>query len=110
MVKGSKLPSRGDIWWLESPDVGKRPVLILTRNSAIEVLTGIIVAPITRTVRNIDSEIRLDTDDGMAETCAASFDNLRTVPRSMLTTKQTRLSAARLREICGAISFALECE
>ena len=48
--------------------------------------------------------------DGMPESCAASFDNLRTVPRSMMVTKLTRLSTERLPEICDAISFALECD
>ncbi len=110
MVKRSQTPLRGDVWWLESPDIGRRPVLVLTRNSAIDVLTGIVVAPITRTIRYIDSEIRLDGDDGMPEPCAASFDNLRTVPRSMMATKLTRLPTERLREMCSAISFALECE
>jgi mRNA interferase MazF len=109
-VKRSGLPRRGDVWWLESPEMGRRPVLVITRDSAIDVLTGIVVAPITRTVRNIDSEIRLDSDDGMPELCAASFDNLRTVPRSMMTAKLSRLSTERLPEICDAISFALECE
>ena len=110
MKKRAGLPRRGDVWWLESTEIGRRPVMVLTRNSAIDVLTGIVVAPITRMVRNIDSEIRLDSDDGMPELCAASFDNLRTVPRSMMVTKLTRLPSERLPEICGAIAFALECE
>jgi mRNA interferase MazF len=110
MVRRSGLPRRGDVWWLESPEMGRRPVLVVTRDSAIDVLTGIVVAPITRTVRNIDSEIPLDSDDGMPEPCSASFDNLRTVPISMMVTKLTRLSSERLPEICGAISFALECD
>ena len=109
MVKRAPIPRRGDIWWLENAEMGRRPVMIVTRDSAIDVLTGIVVAPITRTVRNIDSEICLDSDDGMPESCAASFDNLRTVPRSMMVTKLTRLSTERLPEICDAISFALEC-
>ena len=71
MVKRVGLPRRGDIWWLDSAEIGRRPVLVVTRDSAIDVLTGIVVAPITRTVRNIDSEIRLDSDDGMSESCAA---------------------------------------
>ncbi len=109
-MKRAGPPRRGDVWWLESSEMGRRPVMVVTRNSAIDVLTGIVVAPITRKVRNIDSEIRLDSEDGMAELCAASFDNLRTVPRSMMVTRLTRLSSERLPEICDAISFALECE
>jgi mRNA-degrading endonuclease toxin of MazEF toxin-antitoxin module len=52
-VKRSSLPRRGDVWWLESPEIGRRPVLVITRDSAIDVLSGIVVAPITRTVETL---------------------------------------------------------
>ncbi len=103
-------PQRGDIWWLEDELTGRRPVLVLTRTSIIEALAGVVVAPITRTVRSIDSEITLDIEDGMRERCAASFDNLRTVPKSMLSQFVTRLNDVRIHELCLAIDFALECD
>jgi mRNA-degrading endonuclease toxin of MazEF toxin-antitoxin module len=84
-------------------------VLVLTRDSAIPVLTGLVVAPITTTIRSIDSEIVLDEDDGLPRRCAASFDNLRTVPRTMLTARVAVLSAARRTEICTALGWALDC-
>jgi mRNA interferase MazF len=102
-------PERGEVWWLEDEQIGRRPVLILTRNSAVGVLTGLVVAPITRTVRMIESEIVLDETDGLSQRCAATFDNLRTVPKALLTLKIADLSALRKLEICSALNFALEC-
>lgn len=102
-------PKRGEVWWLEDESIGRRPVLVLTRDSAISVLTGLVVAPITTTVRDIDSEIVLDVDDGLPRRCAATFDNLRTVPRTMLTERVTSLSGARRSEICTALGWALDC-
>lgn len=100
---------RGQVWWLEDESIGRRPVLVLSRNSAIGVLTGLVVAPITRTVRMIDSEIVLDESDGLPERCAATFDNLRTVPKALLTRQVCELSPLRKIEICSALNFALEC-
>jgi mRNA interferase MazF len=97
------------VWWLEDDEIGRRPVLVLTRNSAIPVLTGILVAPITRTVRSIDSEIVLDETEGLSVRCAATFDNLRTVPKVLLTTRVGELSVSRQFEICTALNFALDC-
>ncbi|MCE2532355.1 MAG: type II toxin-antitoxin system PemK/MazF family toxin, partial [Acidimicrobiia bacterium] len=68
-------PAQGDIWWAEAED-RRRPVLVVTRNEAIPVLTRILVAPVTRTVRDIPTEVPLDTDDGLPQSCAASLDNL----------------------------------
>jgi mRNA interferase MazF len=102
-------PQRGEVWWLEDQQIGRRPVLVLTRNSAVDVLTGIVVAPVTKTVRVIDSEIVLDEDDGLPARCAATFDNLRTVPKALLTQRITVLSLLRQHEICLALNFALDC-
>jgi len=75
--------NRGDICWytFKAPDK-RRPVLILTRDSAIAVLNSVTVAPITSTIRSIPSEVVLTKDDGMPDACAANFDNLQTVPKS----------------------------
>ena len=76
---------RGDIFWysFKAPDK-RRPVLLLTRDSAIPVLTGVTVAPITRTIRDIPTEVVLTADDGVPEQCAANFDNIQTVPKHKL--------------------------
>ena len=108
-ARAIQLPHHGEVWWLEDPEIGRRPVLILTRESAIAVLTGILIAPVTRTIRGIPSEVVLDLDDGMPERSAISMDNLRTVPRAMLTRRLTALPDARRQEICDALCFAVAC-
>lgn len=100
--------NRGDVCWytFKAPDK-KRPVLILTRDSAIAVLNTVTVAPITSTIRSIPTEVVLTTGDGMPETCAANFDNLQTVPKANVGDRIARLTARRMREVAQAVSFAL---
>jgi mRNA interferase MazF len=102
--------SRGDVCWLELPEEGRRPVCVLTRGEAIPVLRNVLVALVTRTVRDIPTEVRLTGDDGMAFECAISLDNVRTVPRALLTERITSLSGARMHEVCGALAAATGCD
>ena len=100
---------RGEIRWcnLPSPDK-RRPVLILTRTSAIGVLTGITIAPLTTTLRNADSQVFLSPEeDGVLAPCAVNLDNLQTVQKSQLDQLIATLSLARMQEIERAICFAL---
>lgn len=101
--------NRGEVWWLEHPEIGRRPACILTRQAAIAVLGSVLVAPATRTVRNIPTEVALTRRDGMLDDCALSFDNLTTVPKAMLTERITRLRPAKLAELCAALDTATEC-
>ena len=89
-----------------SPDK-RRPVLVLTRNSAISVLHELTVAPITTTVRGIPTEVFLGRADGMATDCAVNLDHMQTVYKSRLGTLITGLSSDRMREVQAAIRFAL---
>ena len=100
--------NRGDVCWytFKAPDK-KRPVLVLTRNSAIAVLNSVTIAPITSTIRNIPTEVVLTRDDGLPSTCAANFDNVQTVPKSNVGDRIARLTAQRMREAAAAVSFAL---
>lgn len=100
--------NRGDVCWytFKAPDK-KRPVLVLTRNSAIAVLNSVTIAPITSTIRNIPTEVILTRDDGLPNTCAANFDNIQTVPKSNVGDRIARLTARRMREAAVAVSFAL---
>jgi mRNA interferase MazF len=100
-------PRQGEIWWAETEEK-RRPVLVVTRSEAIEVLTGIVVAPISRTVRGIPTEIHLGLDDGLGIECAASFDNLQPILRSALTERVGTLGT-RTQEICGALSALADC-
>ena len=101
-------PRRGDVWWIEMPDK-RRPVLVLTRDAAIPVLRTILVAPVTRSVRGIRTEVALDEADGMPVPCVATLDNVTTVPKSFLTERVARLSAAQMREVCAALTIAVDC-
>lgn len=102
-------PRRGEVWWAELEDLGRRPFLVLTRPAAIPILHSVVTAPVTRTVRNIPSELRLGPDDGMPSECAASFDNLRVVPKANLVERQCALDGIRLRELCEALRIAVDC-
>ena len=101
------IPAQGDVWWAESED-RRRPVLVVTRSEAIAVLDRILVAPVTRTVRGIPTELPLDADDGLSQPCAASFDNLQPIRKSFLT---DRLGSVRHRrhEICAALEALADC-
>ena len=96
------------MYWFtfELPDK-RRPVLILTRDSALGFLQGVVVAPITTNIRNISSEVYLDENDGMLEPCVANFDNLLTVPIARLDERICALTLTRLLEVENAVSFAL---
>lgn len=102
--------SRGEIWWLEHPDAGRRPACVLTRPAAIPVLASVLIAPATRTIRDIPTEVRLSCEDGMPEACALSFDNLTTVPKALLTARITELDGARLDQLCAALRVATGCQ
>lgn len=103
------LPKRGEVWWLEDPEVGRRPGLVLTRDAAIPVLSWVLVAPVTRTVRGIPTEVALDVEDGMPRACAATLDNVRPVRRALLTGRITVLSPGRMAEVCAALRIAVAC-
>lgn len=103
------LPARGDIWWAELPDAGRRPALIVTRDAAIPVLRTLVVAPVTRAVRGIPTEITLGPEDGLDRACAAAFDNLQLVPRSLLTERAGRLAPHKALAICQALLAMADC-
>ena len=91
------------------PPDKERPVLVLTRNSAIAHLVTATIAPITSTVRGVPSEVVLDIDDGMKGPCAVNLHNLVTVSQTRLGRRVSSLSAARMEEVCAALRFALGC-
>jgi len=108
--QGRALVARSEIWWAEHPDAGRRPFLILTRQAAIPVLDALLAAPATRTIRQIPTEVILETEDGMPEECALSLDNLTLVPKELFRTRITRLSVKRMSEVCRALALASGCD
>ena len=99
---------QGDVWWAEVDDQ-RRPVLIVTRDAAIPVLRRVVVAPVTRTIRSIPTEIPLGADEGLPADCVASFDNLQPVNRHLLTTQAGALAAGRRHEVCRALAALADC-
>jgi mRNA interferase MazF len=90
------------------PPVGRRPVLIVTRSAAIPVRTVLTVAPITRTIRGIASELPLGRPHGLRTASVASCDSLQTIPREALGRKAVgRLSPGEFVGLGRALRFAL---
>ncbi|MGD0654961.1 MAG: type II toxin-antitoxin system PemK/MazF family toxin [Thermoguttaceae bacterium] len=99
---------RGEVRWYKfSPPDKKRPVVILTRDAILEYLGDVTVAPVTSTIRDIPSEVRLYKEDGMSQDCAINCDHLQTVSKNRLGALVTTLSIAKMREVSSAIAFAL---
>jgi mRNA interferase MazF len=100
---------RGEIRWyrFDAPDK-KRPVLILTRESVIEYLGEVSVAPVTSTIRDIPSEVQLGINDGMSKDCAVNCDHIQTVAKTRIGALITTLSPQRMNAVRRAIRFALD--
>jgi mRNA interferase MazF len=103
--------ARGDVrlYQFAKPDK-KRPVVVLTRNSAIGYLSTVTVAPITSTIRGVPSEVILKEEDGMKSPCAANLHNAVTVSQERLGRRVAQLSSMRMTEICAALRFSLGCD
>jgi len=99
---------RGEIRWyrFKSPDK-KRPALLLTRDSVLEYLGEVTIAPITSTIRGIPSEVLLKPEDGMPRACAINLDHVQTVSKEKLGALITVLPAFRMMEVGAALLFAL---
>jgi len=103
--------TRGDVrvYQFAPPDKA-RPVVVLTRHSALQYLSTATVAPITSTIRGVPSEVRLGEEDGMKGPCAVNLHNTVTVAQRRLGRRLTHLAAPRMKEICAALSFSLGCD
>ena len=101
-------PRQGEVWWAEAEDK-RRPVLVITRDEAIPVLRRLVVAPVTRTVRGIPTEVPLGAGEGLAVECAASFDNVQPINRHLLTERIGALAATRRPEVCAALDALADC-
>lgn len=100
-------PRQGDIWWAEAQDK-RRPVLVVTRSEAVPVLNWILVAPITRTIRGIPTEIPLGEEHGVDLPSVASFDNLQPIRKTFLTDRIGSLPFPR-NEICRTLAALADC-
>jgi mRNA interferase MazF len=103
--------SRGDVRLYQfAPPDKKRPVVVLTRNSAVSYLSTVTVAPITTTIRGVPSEVHLAEDDGMKTHCVVNLHNVVTVAQNRLGKRVAQLSSLRMTEVCAALRFSLGCD
>ena len=100
---------QGDLWLMETPNAKSRPVLVVSRSEAIPVLNNIVVAPVTSTVRSIATCVSVGADQGIDRESVASFDNLATVPKSVLTRRLGTLGPTGRSQICTALAALGDC-
>lgn len=104
------VPRRGEVWWCEPPDIGRRPVVVLSRDTAIPRLRRALVAPCTTTVRGLASEVLLEPGtDPVPRTCAVNLDSVESVSLAVPATRIGVLSGMRMAEICRALEVAVDC-
>ena len=106
----SSLPARGEVWWCEPPQIGRRPVVILSRDAAIPRLRRALVAPCTTMIRGLPSEVVLEPgDDPVPRRSAVNLDSVESVGVGVLVERLGRLSDTRMRDICAALEVAVDC-
>lgn len=105
------VPARGEVWWCELPDIGRRPVVVLSRDAAIPRLRRALIAPCTTRIRDLPSEVALIAgDDPVPLDSAVNLDSVESVSVVSLTERLGRLSDGRMRQICQALAVAVDCE
>ena len=105
------LPARGEVWWCELAAVGRRPVVVLSRDAAIPRLRRTLIGPCTTTIRGIPSEVLLEPgQDPVPRTSVVNLDSVESVSLGTLVERLGRLSDERMRQICGALEIAVACE
>jgi mRNA interferase MazF len=105
------LPARGEVWWCELPEIGRRPVVVLSRDAAIPRLRRTLIGPCTTTIRGIPSEVLLKPgDDPVPRMSAVNLDSVESVSLATLVERLGRLSDERMLQICEALEVAVACE
>jgi mRNA interferase MazF len=106
----TSFPARGDIWWCELPEMGQRPVVVLSRDAAIPRLRRVMVAPCTTTIRGLPSEVVLEPgDDPVPRRTGVNLDSVGNVSVGVLVERLGKLSDLRMRQVCSAIQVAVDC-
>ena len=99
---------RGEVWWAELPrPLGRRPVVLLSRDEAYAVRNAVTIAEVTTTIRGIPVEVVLGPEDGLPKKCVANLDTIATIRKDLLTKRITLLRNERLQQIDAAIKFSL---
>lgn len=106
----STLPARGEVWWCELAEIGRRPVVVLSRDAVIPRHRRALVAPCTTTIRGLVSEVGLEPgDDPIPLRSAVNLDSVESVSTAVLVERIGRLSDTRMRQICAAFAVAVDC-
>jgi len=106
----SDRPRRGEVWWCEPPAIGRRPVVVLSRDVAIPRLGRALIAPCTTTIRGLPSEVVLEPGaDPVPRLSAVNLDSVESVSIGLLVERLGRLSDDRMRELCNALAVAVDC-
>lgn len=106
----TSLPRRGELWWCELPDIGRRPVVVLSRDAAIPRLGRTLIAPCTTTIRGLPSEVILEPgEDPVPLKTAVNLDSVGSVSITVLVDRLGTLSSQRMREVCAALEVAVDC-
>jgi mRNA interferase MazF len=104
-------PARGEVWWCELAEIGRRPVVVLSRDAAIPRLRRTLIGPCTTTIRGIPSEVPLEPDeDPVPRSSVVNLDSVESVSLGTLVERLGRLSDERMREICAALEIAVACD
>ncbi len=101
--------AQGELWLLEAPNRKARPVLVITRNQAIDALNDVVVAPVSSTERRIPTCLSVGPDEGLDHDSVAAFDNLAVVPKSLLTARLGTLTPDGFQRMCGALNALADC-
>ena len=105
------LPARGEVWWCELAEVGRRPVVVLSRDAAIPRLRRALIGPCTTTIRGIPSEVLLDPGaDPIPQASVVNLDSVESVSLGTLVERLGRLSDERMRQICSALEIDVACD
>ena len=103
-------PARGETWWCELPELGRRPVVVLSRDAAIPRLRRALIGPCTTTIRGLPTEVRLEPEeDPIPRPSVVNLDSVESVSVGTLVERLGRLSDDRMREICEALEIAVDC-
>ena len=106
----SDVPARGEVWWCELAEIGRRPVVVLSRDAVIPRHRRALVAPCTTTIRGLVSGVVLEAgDDPVPRRSAVNLDSVESVSIAVLVSRLGRLRDTRMREICAALAVAVDC-
>jgi mRNA interferase MazF len=106
----TNLPARGEVWWCEVAEAGRRPVVVLSRDAVIPRHGRALIAPCTTAIRNLPSEVLLEPgEDPVPLRSAVNLDSVESVSVAILVERLGRVAEDRMHQICAALAIAVDC-